>query len=109
MSKPTGALNRVVAQNSDNETGGMQANRDVVNENDLRLEYLESILVMKTCFLNIKKNKECCKQCRYVMFKGTMTKWPVQKLAQGTTQKLLQHHDATDSSIFKEGYKCYGQ
>jgi len=30
------------------------------------------------------------------MFKGTMTKWPVQKLAQGTTQKLLQNHDATD-------------
>jgi len=25
-----------------------------------------------------------------------MTNWPVQKLAQGTTQKLLQHHDATD-------------
>jgi len=40
-------------------------------------------------------NKKCCKQCRYVMFKGTMTKWPVQKLTQGTTQKLLQHHDAT--------------
>jgi len=37
-------------------------------------------------------NKECCKQCRYVMFKGTMTKWPVQKLTQGTTQKLLQHN-----------------
>jgi len=30
------------------------------------------------------------------MFKGTMTKWPVQKLTHGTTQKLLQHHDATD-------------
>jgi len=30
------------------------------------------------------------------MFKGTMTKWPVQKLTQGTTQKLLQDHDATD-------------
>jgi len=30
------------------------------------------------------------------MFKCTMTKWPVQKLTQGTTQKLLQHHDATD-------------
>jgi len=27
------------------------------------------------------------------MFKGTMTKWPVQKLTQETTQKLLQHHD----------------
>ena len=25
------------------------------------------------------------------MFKGTMTKWPVQKLTQGTIQKLLQH------------------
>ena len=36
-------------------------------------------------------NKECCKQCRHVM-----TKWPVQKIAQGTTQKLLQHHDTTD-------------
>jgi len=30
------------------------------------------------------------------MFKGTMTKWPAQKLTQGTTQKLLQHYDATD-------------
>jgi len=26
-----------------------------------------------------------------------MTKWPVQKLAQGATLKLLQHHDATDT------------
>jgi len=30
-----------------------------------------------------------------------MTKWPVQKLAQGTTQKLLQHHDGTDTSLHK--------
>ena len=30
------------------------------------------------------------------MFKGTMTKWPVQKITHWTTQKLLQHHDATD-------------
>jgi len=30
------------------------------------------------------------------MLKGTMTKWPVQNLTQGPTQKLLQHHDATD-------------
>jgi len=40
-------------------------------------------------------NKECCKQCRYVKFKGTMTKWPVQKLTHRTTQKHAQHHDAT--------------
>ena len=31
-------------------------------------------------------NKECCKQCRYVMYKGTVTKRPVQKLTQRTTQ-----------------------
>jgi len=30
------------------------------------------------------------------MFKGILTKWPVQKLRQGMTQKLLQHNDATD-------------
>ena len=40
-------------------------------------------------------NKACCKQCRYVKFKGT-TKWPVQKLTHRTTQKHVQHHDATD-------------
>ena len=28
-----------------------------------------------------------------------MTKWPVQKLAQGTTQKLLQHHYGTSIKI----------
>jgi len=33
------------------------------------------------------------------MFKGTMTKWPVQKLAQGTTQKLLQHHDKSGQVV----------
>jgi len=36
-------------------------------------------------------NKECCKQCIYVKFKGTMTKWPVQKLTHITTQKHVQH------------------
>ena len=41
-------------------------------------------------------NIEYCKQCRYVKFKGTMTKWPVHKLTHRTTQKHLQHHDATD-------------
>jgi len=40
-------------------------------------------------------NKECCKQCIYGMFKGTMPKWPVQKLTQVTTHTLLQTHDAT--------------
>ena len=33
-------------------------------------------------------NKECCKQCRYVKFKGTMTKWPVQKKTQNDTKTL---------------------
>ena len=43
---------------------------------------------MKRC-----SKKECCKQCRYVKFKGTMTKWPVQKPTHRTTQKHVQHHD----------------
>ena len=34
-------------------------------------------------------NKECYKQCRYVKFKGTMTKWPVQKV----THRTIQQHD----------------
>ena len=36
------------------------------------------------------------------MFKGTMTKWTVQK-EQGTKQKLLQHHDGTDISSYVFG------
>jgi len=41
-----------------------------------------------------------------------MTKWPVQKLTQGTTQKLLQHHDATDIKkkyifVFFDFFKCF--
>ena len=35
--------------------------------------------------------KEFCKQCRYVKFKDTMTKWPVQKPTHRTTQKHIQH------------------
>ena len=33
--------------------------------------------------------KECCKQCRHVKFKGTMTKWPVQKIY---TRRTAQKH-----------------
>jgi len=29
-------------------------------------------------------------------FKGTITKWPVQKLTHRTRQKHVQHHDVTD-------------
>ena len=45
---------------------------------------------MKRC-----SNKECCKQCRYVKFKGIMTKWPVQKPTHRTTQKHVEHLNAT--------------
>ena len=34
------------------------------------------------------------------MFKGTMTKWPVQKLAQGTTQKLFMTQQTFRKHIF---------
>jgi len=39
------------------------------------------------------------------MLKGTKTKWPVHKLTQGTTQKPLQNHDATD--IKKNYILCF--
>ena len=45
--------------------------------------------------LNRFSKKECCKQCRYVKFKGTMIKWPIQKPTYRTTQKHVEHHDAT--------------
>jgi len=51
-------------------------------------------------------NKECCKQCRYVKFRGTMTKWPVQKLTHRKTQKHVQNHDA---STFRNHNKIYNQ
>ena len=40
--------------------------------------------------------KECCKQCRHVKFKGTVSKWTVQKPTNRTTQKQVENHDATD-------------
>jgi len=54
--------------------------------------------VLQHCEYKLKRysNKECCKQCRYAKFKGTTTKWPVQKLTHKTTQKRVQHHDAKD-------------
>ena len=39
-----------------------------------------------------------------VKFKGTMTKWPVQKQAQRTEQKHAEHLDATD--IHTNNYSC---
>jgi len=41
------------------------------------------------------------------MFKGTMTKWPVQKLTHKTTQKHVQHHGhfkMNTGSIFTIAY-----
>ena len=56
---------------------------------------LPYIVVLVTYKLKRCIKKECCKQCRYVKFKGTMTKWPVQNLTHRTTQNTY-HHDATD-------------
>jgi len=48
--------------------------------------------------------KKCCKECRYVQFKDTMKKWPVQKPTHRTTHKHVEHHDATD--IMKKTFFC---
>jgi len=39
---------------------------------------------------------ECCKQCRYVKFKGIMKKCPEQKPTHRTTPKHVESHGATD-------------
>jgi len=39
--------------------------------------------------MNVVNNVDC-------QVKGTMTKWPVQKITHRTKQKHVQHHDATD-------------
>jgi len=45
--------------------------------------------------MRCSKNK-CCKQCRHVKFKGTMTKLPVQKQTLRTAQTYTEPQDATD-------------
>ena len=42
------------------------------------------------------QRKNVVKKCRYVKFKGTVTKRPVQKPSHKTTKKKhVEHHDAT--------------
>jgi len=68
------------------------------NQNALHLTIIDDRKLILQIQYTLKRcsNKECCKQCRYVNFKGTITKWPVHKLTHRTTQKHVQHHDATD-------------
>ena len=61
----------------------------MMNEDNCVLNLLLEYKLKRCC------TKECCKQCRYVKFKNTMTKWPVQKLTHRTTQKHVQHYVAT--------------
>ena len=49
--------------------------------------------------------EECCEQCRYFKFKGTLTKWSVQKPTHRTTQKYVELEDATD--IQKKPFVCF--
>ena len=40
--------------------------------------------------------KECCKQCRYVKFNGTMTKWPVQATHR-TTRRTPRRNESLET------------
>jgi len=51
--------------------------------------------------------KECCKQSRCVKFKVTMTKWPVQKPTHSTTQKHVEHKNATDILKKTHYFLCF--
>jgi len=59
-------------------------------ENEFDLIQLLEQYKIKRC-----SKKECCKQCSYVTFKGTMTKRPVQKHTD--RHKHVEHHNATDN------------
>ena len=51
--------------------------------------HMLNICQIRCCILfklKICSKKECCKQCRHVKFKGTMTKWPVRRKTHRTTQ-----------------------
>jgi len=61
---------------------------------DTTVKFQETTKKWPKDYINCSQ-KECCKQCMYVKFKGTMTKWPVKELAHRTTQKHEQHYDAT--------------
>ena len=60
---------------------------------------LQNSVYLHQNHVNIRKLKrfltiECCKQCRHVKFKGTMTKWPVHKQthrAAQNTQNIKQN------------------
>ena len=58
---------------------------------------------MKRC-----SKKECCKQCKHVKSKGTVTNWPVQKPTNRTLQKHVEHHDATDIWFRKNFFCVFG-
>ena len=46
--------------------------------------------------LKRRSKGECCKPCRHVKFKSTMTKCPVHRKTHSTIQKHVEHQDATD-------------
>ena len=55
---------------------------------------LEKLLLTSACCSSQYKfkrcsKKECCKQCRYVRFKGIITKWHVQKPTHRTALYLF--------------------
>jgi len=50
--------------------------------------------------------KECCKQCRHVNFKGTMTKWPVHRKTHRTTQKHAEH-TKTQQTFRRNFFLCF--
>jgi len=62
------------------------------------VDFVEISWSCKILYYKSKKfsKKEYCKQCRHVKFKGTVTKWPVQKQTHRTAQKHTEHQDATD-------------
>jgi len=57
--------------------------------------------------IEVMVKQECCKQCRYVKFKGTMTKWPVQKQTHKTAQNTQNTQNTKTQQTFSENKNMF--
>ena len=71
--------------------------------------FIDHVCTLLLYTLNWCSKKYCCKQCKHVKFKGTMTKWPVQKESLRTAQKHAEHQAATNIYVlrFYSDFSCF--
>jgi len=66
-----------------------------------RINKIKKLKEILTEYYKLKRcsKKECCKQCRHVKFKGTMTERPVQKLTHIKTHRTPRRNRHLEKNI----------